>query len=224
LDGRRFDANARARAHGVRLVGVDEAGRGPWAGPVVVSAVIMPAALPPRLFGVKDSKLLTPESRERFYRLIRRRALAVSVAWAQPTEIDRVNILQATLAAMGRAVRRAAAKANTSQGSFLVLVDGPFRIPGLELRQEAVIDGDAKSLSIGAASIVAKVVRDRWMRSYARRYPGYGFGRHKGYGTKAHQRALDELGPCRAHRRSYAPIKTRLQMEGSGTRVLRVSP
>ena len=209
MTGRRFDQAARERAHGARLIGVDEAGRGPWAGPVVVSAVVLPESLPPRLAGVRDSKLLDPRSREKLFRVLRRRALAVSVAWAQPTEIDERNILQATLAAMGRAARRAAAKAAAADSKFLVLVDGPFRVPGLELWQEAVIGGDAKSLSVGAASIVAKVVRDRWMRSYARRYPGYGFGRHKGYGTKLHQRALDKLGPCRGHRRSYEPVAAR---------------
>ena len=209
MTGRRFDQLARERAQGARLIGVDEAGRGPWAGPVVVSAVVLPESLPPKLSGVRDSKLLSPRSREILYRAMRRRATAISVAWAQPSEIDAQNILRATLSAMARAARRAAAKAAAAETRFVVLVDGPFRIPELALPQEPVIGGDRKSLAVGAASIVAKVVRDRWMRSYARRYPGYGFGRHKGYGTKAHQKALDRLGPCRGHRQSYEPIAAR---------------
>lgn len=209
MGGRRFDELTRARANGARLVGVDEAGRGPWAGPVVVCALSLPESLPPALKGVRDSKLLDAARREALFKAIRRRATALSVAWAQPAEIDARNILAATLSAMGRAARRLAAKLG-AEPRLLVLVDGPFRIPGLELWQEAVVGGDGKSRSIGAASIVAKVIRDRWMRSYARRYPGYGFAAHKGYGTRQHQGALAKLGPCRGHRRSYAPVAGRL--------------
>jgi len=204
LDGRRFDADARRRAHGARLIGVDEAGRGPLAGPVVVAAVVLPEEPSPALREARDSKLMAPKSREKLFGIIRSQALSISVTWAHPKAIDEVNILQATLLAMGRASRRAAAKAGGT--SLLVLVDGPRSIPSFELPQQTVIDGDAKSLCIAAASIVAKVVRDRWMARQHRRFPGYGFAQHKGYGTKSHLTALGKLGPCSAHRRSYAPV------------------
>ncbi|NNN06411.1 MAG: ribonuclease HII [Elusimicrobia bacterium] len=209
MDGRRFDAQARARAHAARLVGVDEAGRGPLAGPVVVAAVVLPEEPSPELCAARDSKTMTPKSRERLFGVVRSQALAVSVAWAQPREIERDNILRATLRAMGRAARRAAAKSGNSP--LLVLIDGPRRALNLDLPQEAVIDGDAKSLSVAAASVVAKVVRDRWLKRLDRRRPGYGFAAHKGYGTKAHLDALDRLGPCDAHRRTYAPVAARLK-------------
>jgi ribonuclease HII len=204
LDGRRFDADVRRRAPGAVLVGVDEAGRGPLAGPVVVAAVALPEDPSEELCGARDSKTLTPKSRDRLFGVVRCQARAVSVAWAHPAAIDRDNILAATLAAMGRAARRAAAKAGG--GRVLVLVDGPRAIRRFDLPQETVVDGDAKSLSIAAASIVAKVVRDRWMARLDRRHPGYGFAAHKGYGTKAHLSALDRLGVCTAHRRTYAPV------------------
>ncbi|MBI4372010.1 MAG: ribonuclease HII [Elusimicrobia bacterium] len=208
MDGRRFDAAARIRAGAARLVGVDEAGRGPLAGPVVVAAVVLPERPSAGLAAARDSKTLTPRARERFYGLVRREAVAVSLAWAHPAAVDRDNILRATLAAMGRAARRAAAKAG---GPAHAIVDGPRRVPGLELSQEAVVDGDAKSLCAAAAGIVAKVVRDRWMARLERRYPGYGFARHKGYGTSAHAAALKRLGPCAAHRRSFAPVAEALR-------------
>jgi ribonuclease HII len=206
LDGRRFDAAAKRRAAGARLVGVDEAGRGPLAGPVVVAAVVLPEEPSAALARARDSKVMTPRGRERLFGVVRAEAAAVSVAWAHPAAIDRDNILRATLAAMGRAARRAASKAD---GRILVLVDGPRRIPDFPLAQEAVVDGDAKSLSVAAASVVAKVVRDRWMARLERRRPGYGFARHKGYGTREHLAALDRLGPCDLHRMSYAPVRER---------------
>ncbi len=208
MDGRRFDAQARSRAQAARLVGVDEAGRGPLAGPVVVAAVVLPEEPSAELSEARDSKMMTPKSRERLFGVVACQALAVSIAWAHPRAIERDNILRATLLAMGRAARRAAAKSGASP--VLVIVDGPKRAPNLELPQEAVVDGDAKSLSIAAASVIAKVVRDRWMARLERRRPGYGFSKHKGYGTKAHLAALDRLGPCDAHRRSYAPVAVRL--------------
>jgi ribonuclease HII len=208
LHGRRFDAQARTRANAARLVGVDEAGRGPLAGPVVVAAVVLPEEPSLRLARARDSKTLTPKSRERLFGVVRSQALAVSVAWAHPRDIERDNILRATLRAMGRAARRAAAKSGSSP--LLVLVDGPHRVPELELSQEAVVDGDARSLCVAAASVIAKVVRDRWMERLERRRPGYGFARHKGYGTAEHLAALDRLGPCDAHRRTYAPVARRL--------------
>lgn len=183
---------------------MDEAGRGPLAGPVVVAAVALPEEPSPALREARDSKLMTPKSREKLFGVIRSESLSISVAWAHPRAIDEVNILKATLLAMGRASRRAADKAGGS--ALLVLVDGPRRIPSFDIPQQTVIDGDAKSLAIAAASIIAKVVRDRWMIRLERRYPGYGFFQHKGYGTKIHLAALDKLGPCAAHRRSYAPV------------------
>ncbi|MFI5347376.1 MAG: ribonuclease HII [Elusimicrobiota bacterium] len=197
----------RRRAAGARLVGVDEAGRGPLAGPVVVAAVALPKEPSAELCGARDSKLMTPKGRERLFGVIYSQAV-VSVAWAYPSEIDRDNILAATLAAMSRAARRVAVKAGN--GPVLVLVDGPHPIRNFGLPQQTVVDGDAKSLSIAAASIVAKVVRDRWMERLNRRHPGYGFAQHKGYGTKSHMAALDRLGVCSAHRRSYAPVTRRI--------------
>lgn len=186
------------------MIGVDEAGRGPLAGPVVVAAVALPEVPSAELRLVKDSKQMTPKSRERLFGVVRSQALAVSVAWAYPDAIDRDNILAATLSAMARASRRAAGK--TGAASFQILVDGPRPIRNFELNQRTIVDGDAKSLCIAAASVVAKVVRDRWMERLERRHPGYGFAVHKGYGTKAHMAALEALGPCKAHRMSYAPV------------------
>lgn len=173
----------------------------------MVAAVALPEEPSKELRRARDSKLMTPEDRQRLFGVIRSQALAVSVAWAHPSRIDRDNILAATLAAMGRCARRAAAKAGG--GLVQVLVDGPREIRDFELPQRTIIDGDAKSLSIAAASIVAKVVRDRWMERLDRVHPGYGFGRHKGYGTASHLAALDSLGPCRIHRFSYEPVISR---------------
>ena len=204
MDGRRFDADARRRAAGARLIGVDEAGRGPLAGPVVVAAVALPEAPSPELRRARDSKRMTAKDRERLFGIVRSEALAASVAWASAARIDRDNILAATLDAMGRCARRAAAKAGG--GRTLVLVDGPSAIREFELPQRTIVGGDAKSLCIAAASIVAKVVRDRWMERLDHRRPGYGFARHKGYGTKGHLAALRRLGASPVHRRSYAPV------------------
>jgi ribonuclease HII len=204
LDGRRFDADARRRAAGARLIGVDEAGRGPLAGPVVVAAVALPEEPSAELREARDSKTMTPKDRERLFGVVRSQAAAVAVAWAHPALIDRDNILAATLAAMGRCARRAAAKAGG--GPALVLVDGPSAIRDFELPQRTIVDGDAKSLSIASASIIAKVVRDRWMECLDRRYPGYGFAQHKGYCTGGHLEALNLMGPCRVHRFSYEPV------------------
>jgi len=204
LDGRAFDDNARKRGRIAVLIGVDEAGRGPLAGPVVVAAVSLPKVPSKQLRQIRDSKMMTPKSRTRLFGVIRSQALAVSIAWEHPRGIDRQNILRATLSAMQRAARRAAAK--SAQEPALVLIDGPFRFPPNGLLQRPVIGGDAKSLSIAAASVVAKVLRDRWMRRLSKRHPGYGFALHKGYGTKAHLNALKKLGPCKAHRLTYAPV------------------
>lgn len=180
------------------VAGVDEVGRGPLAGPVCVAAVILdPKNLPQ---GLDDSKKLTAARREALSVEIFARALAVSVALAPAAEIDAVNIRQATLNAMARA---AGALAVAPQ---FVLVDGRD-LPELPCPGQAVIKGDATSLSIAAASIVAKVARDQLMARLDGVHPGYGFAVHAGYPTAAHRAALQQLGPCREHRRSYAPVR-----------------
>ncbi len=186
------------------IAGVDEAGRGAWAGPVVAAAVILPAdpaALAPLLGHVDDSKRLTPAARERALALIEQRALAVGVGSMSSAEIDRVGIAPATRAAM------LAALAALAVAPDFVLVDY-LTLPGLAKPQRGIPHGDAASLSIAAASIVAKVTRDRWMAAQDEAFPGYGFAGHKGYGVTAHAQALARLGPCALHRRSFRPVST----------------
>ena len=180
-----------------RVAGVDEVGRGPLAGPVVAAAVILdPARIPD---GLADSKALSSTKRERLHDDIRACALAVSVAEASVEEIDRLNILHASLLAMRRAVEA------LPEAGF-ALVDGNRVPPGLPCPAEAVGKGDALCLSIAAASIMAKVVRDRAMARLDPRWPGYGFARHAGYPTAAHLAALAQLGPCPHHRRGFGPV------------------
>ena len=184
------------------IAGVDEAGRGPLAGPVVCAAVILPKGH--RLKGLTDSKKLSEASRERLYAEIMDIALAVSIASSCPAEIDELNIRGATLAAMTRAVK--ALHIRPSQA----LIDGRDVPPGLPCYGEAIIGGDLTQPEISAASIIAKVTRDRQMRQMCESFPGYGFSSHKGYGTAAHLAALEALGPCEIHRKSFAPVaKTR---------------
>ena len=178
----------------VRIAGVDEAGVGPLAGPVVAAAVIFPPGF--GLPGVDDSKKLTPERRATLAVSIRDSALAFSVALVAPEEIDRINVYQATLAAMGRAVDGLSIKPQH------ILVDAR-RIPGCDLPQEAIIRGDAHCHAIAAASILAKTTRDALMRRYDDEFPGYGFADHKGYPTEAHREAIRRLGPCAIHRLSF---------------------
>lgn len=179
------------------LAGVDEAGRGPLAGPVVAAAVILDARMP--IAGLADSKKLSPARREALYDAIRARALCCSVAMASAEEIDRLNILQATLLAMQRAVKGLRLRPG------MVWVDGN-RLPTLDILAEAIVKGDATVPAISAASILAKVTRDRMMCELDERHPGYGFAAHKGYGTAAHLDALARLGPLAEHRRSFAPV------------------
>ena len=183
------------------MAGVDEAGRGPLAGPVVAAAVILDELRPVK--GLADSKALSQGRRERLFDEIRAKALACSIAQASVDEIDRLNILQATLLAMQRAVD------GLRLVPHQVLVDGN-RLPMLAMAAEAIVKGDAKVAAISAASILAKVHRDRLCLGLHEAYPGYGFARHKGYPTLDHLAALRLLGPCAAHRRSYAPIKALL--------------
>ena len=195
-----FAIEARLWSEGFRHVaGVDEAGRGPLAGPVVAAAVILAPGWDEPVT-LDDSKRLSPERREESFRAIRRAALAWLAVVVSPQEIDRVNILQATLAAMAGAVARLKVPPDC------VLVDGN-RLPAREARGacrwECLVQGDARSATIAAASIVAKVVRDRLMRVYGGRYPQWGFAQHKGYGTPAHLAALERFGPSPIHRRSF---------------------
>lgn len=179
------------------VAGVDEAGRGPLAGPVVAAAVILNDKQP--IAGLTDSKKLSAARRDRLFDEIRAKALCCSVAEATVEEIDRLNILQATLLAMQRAV------AGLRLKPTLVLVDGN-RLPVLDVRAEAIVKGDAKVQAISAASILAKVTRDRGLSVLHEQYPQYGFEQHKGYGTAVHLAALQAHGPCPAHRLSFAPV------------------
>ena len=179
------------------IAGVDEAGRGPLAGPVMAAAVILnPEKI---IAGLKDSKLLTEKKRDTLYELIYEHALAVSVARADVHEIDRINILQASMLAMQRAV------AGLKITPHLALIDGN-RSPKLSCQTKAIIKGDQLEPAISAASIIAKVTRDREMQQLDKEFPQYGFAKHKGYGTKEHVAALKKHGPCTIHRRSYAPV------------------
>ena len=205
----RFDLAVLENRKPAFLVGVDEAGRGPLAGPVTACAAWVPLpALPLISPLVNDSKKLTAPRRERALRLMLDSGVRFGFGFAGPREIDRVNILEATFNAMGAAVRRLFFYTGAAPSAALVLVDGPYRIKRLEgCAQEPVVDGDAKSLCIAAASIYAKVIRDRWLGVLDLRYPGYGFAGHKGYGTAAHLEALRRLGPCPEHRLSFAPVR-----------------
>ncbi|MBI4424454.1 MAG: ribonuclease HII [Elusimicrobia bacterium] len=198
----RFDEALRSHHDVAVLVGVDEAGRGPLAGPVVAAAVVLPSAELPALRGVRDSKSLTPRQREELFPVIGRLSVQRAVGWALSDEIDRHNILQASLLAM----RRAIARLRLEGAPHLVVVDGNREIPSLPHRQKPLVEADAYSQSVAAASILAKVVRDRWMDRFNGRFPGYGFGRHKGYATPEHLAALDRLGPSPIHRRTFAPV------------------
>ncbi|MBI5595885.1 MAG: ribonuclease HII [Elusimicrobia bacterium] len=193
-----FDEALRRRRGASLLAGVDEAGRGPLAGPVVAAAVILPPA-PQGLSRVRDSKVLSPARREELARLVRRSALAWGVGAASVSEIESRNILQATFLAMRRALEALGPQARAAR----VIVDGDKDLPGWDGTQEALVDGDAQSLCVASASILAKTVRDRWMRLLDPRHPGYGLAKHKGYGTKDHYEALGRLGLCAAHRPSF---------------------
>lgn len=179
------------------IAGVDEAGRGPLAGPVVAAAVILDH--PNRIRGLADSKTLTALQRERLHDLIRERALCCAIGVASVEEIDQINILQATMLAMRRAVEGLRLKPTK------VLVDGN-RLPTLDVLAEAIVKGDSLVKSISAASILAKVYRDRLCLQLDQQYPHYGFAQHKGYGTADHLAALREHGACEHHRRTFAPV------------------
>ncbi|MCL2484437.1 MAG: ribonuclease HII [Endomicrobia bacterium] len=181
------------------VAGVDEAGRGPLAGPVTAAAVILPQGI--EIPYLNDSKKLTEKKRTILFDIIKEKALAYFISSVDNTVIDEVNILQATFIAMKNSVEGLNIKPE------LCLIDGNHKIPDLKFNQEAVIDGDAKSAVIAAASVLAKVTRDRLMLEYSRQYPLYKFEKHKGYGTPVHMEALKTYGACPIHRKSFAPVK-----------------
>jgi ribonuclease HII len=182
-----------------RIAGVDEAGRGPLAGPVSAAAVILnPFDM---IEGLNDSKALTEKKRELLFDEIKERALAAECSLVSHDIINSTNILSATLAAMADAIRKI-----EPLPDFL-LIDGNQPIKSLSIIQDSIIDGDKYCVSISAASIIAKVTRDRLMREYDKKYPGYGFSQHKGYGTKQHREAIQKLGPCEIHRTKFGGVK-----------------
>lgn len=181
-----------------RIAGLDEAGRGPLAGPVVAAAVILPFRC--RLTGVDDSKQLSGAEREQLYAVILKAALGVGIGSADACEIDSLNILEATRLAMRRAVERL-----VPSPDYLLL--DAVTLPGVSIPSRPIIKGDALSISIAAASIVAKVTRDRIMAAYHETFPQYNFLSHKGYGTEEHLRQLADYGPCAIHRRTFAPVR-----------------
>ena len=181
-----------------RVAGIDEAGRGPLAGPVVSAAVILPSSFP--ISDVKDSKKLTPKKRSYLYEKIYEHAVSIGIGIVDSTEIDRINILKASLMSMAMSVD------NLNPQPDYLLIDGKFKIPSV-LPQEPIVRGDSLSISIAAASIVAKVTRDRLMERYHIDYPEFGFARHKGYPTKAHKEAINKFGCCPIHRRSFKGVR-----------------
>jgi ribonuclease HII len=201
LDPWLYEHNAQERGYSC-VAGVDEAGRGPLAGPVVAAAVVLPRSF--NLEGIKDSKKMTPLQRQDAYERIMAEAVAVGVGIIHSEEIDRINILQATYQSMRSAI------ASLSVDVDYVLVDG-YPIPRFATPQEGIIKGDSLSISISSASIIAKVTRDRIMEEMDLRYPGYGFARHKGYCTPEHLTAIYRLGVCEIHRKCFSPISEQVK-------------
>ena len=193
MDWLEFEKEAAAKGYKA-VCGVDEAGRGPLAGPVCAAAVILPENT--IIEGVNDSKKLSEKKREALFDVIKEQALSYSIAFASVEEIEEINILNATMLAMKRAVEGLDVKADYA------MIDGN-RLPNLNIDSEFIIKGDAKSMSIACASILAKVSRDRLLYKYAEEFPEYSFDKHKGYGTKVHVEALKKYGPCKYHRLSF---------------------
>lgn len=200
IDMLALESQAARRGY-CRIAGVDEAGRGPLAGPVVAAAVVLPPGL--ILPDVNDSKMLTHAEREFLFDVITREALAIGVGVGDHELVDRINILQATLTAMRDAVKKIKPKPD------FLLIDGISSVP-MNIPQRTVKKGDSLSLSIAAASIIAKVTRDRMMVKYDAKYPGYGFAAHKGYAAASHMAAIAELGPCPIHRKTFSGVKEHL--------------
>lgn len=193
MDWLEFEKEALAKGY-KSVCGVDEAGRGPLAGPVCAAAVILPKGV--IIDGVNDSKKLSEKKRESLFDVIREQALSYSIAYATVDEIEEINILNATMLAMRRAIDGLDIKADYA------MIDGN-KIPPIDIDAECIVKGDAKSMSIACASILAKVSRDRLLYKYAEEYPMYGFDKHKGYGTKVHREAILKYGPCPYHRKSF---------------------
>ena len=193
MDWLEFEKKAIAKGYKA-VCGVDEAGRGPLAGPVCAAAVILPEGI--IIDGVNDSKKLSEKKREALFDVIREQSLAYSIAYATVAEIEEINILNAAMLAMKRAVEGLSVKADYA------MIDGN-RLPEIDIDSECIVKGDAKSMSIACASILAKVSRDRLLYKYAEEYPMYGFDKHKGYGTAAHREAILKYGPCPYHRKSF---------------------
>lgn len=193
MDWLEFEKEALAKGY-KSVCGVDEAGRGPLAGPVCTAAVILPEGV--IIDGVNDSKKLSEKKRESLFDVIREQALSYSIAYATVDEIEEINILNATMLAMRRAIDGLEIKADYA------MIDGN-KIPPIDIDAECIVKGDAKSMSIACASILAKVSRDRLLYKYAEEYPMYGFDKHKGYGTKVHREAILKYGPCPYHRKSF---------------------
>lgn len=193
MDWLEFEKEALVKGY-KSVCGVDEAGRGPLAGPVCAAAVILPEGV--IIDGVNDSKKLSEKKRESLFDVIREQALSYSIAYATVDEIEEINILNATMLAMRRAIDGLGIKADYA------MIDGN-KIPPLDIDAECIVKGDAKSMSIACASILAKVSRDRLLYKYAEEYPMYGFDKHKGYGTKVHREAILKYGPCPYHRKSF---------------------
>lgn len=193
MDWLEFEKEALAKGY-KSVCGVDEAGRGPLAGPVCAAAVILPEGV--IIDGVNDSKKLSEKKRESLFDVIREQALSYSIAYATVDKIEEINILNATMLAMCRAINGLEIKADYA------MIDGN-KIPPIDIDAECIVKGDAKSMSIACASILAKVSRDRLLYKYAEEYPMYGFDKHKGYGTKVHREAILKYGPCPYHRKSF---------------------
>jgi len=195
---------AAGKAGNKLVIGIDEAGRGPLAGPVSAAAVMLPAGYSHEL--LDDSKKLSEKKRDLIFEdIMNDDRILWGLSFAEPEEIDEINILKATHASMGRAVADLLEKNGLSDEHLYCLIDG-LAVPSFPYASEGIVKGDGKSLSIAAASIIAKVSRDRKMLEYGEQYPQYGFERHKGYGTKAHLAALQDHGPTPIHRKSFAPV------------------
>lgn len=197
IDPETFEKRARKRGFS-KIAGVDEAGRGPLAGPVVSAAVILPETV--RLDHLDDSKRLSPARREKLFKAIYEQAVSIGIGLVDPVEIDRINILQASLLSMRMAVT------NLRPTPDYLLVDGNFPVEST-LPQQVLKHGDRRCLSIAAASVIAKVTRDRLMRLYDEEFPEFGFARHKGYGTEAHRAAIRSFGCCPIHRKTFRGVK-----------------
>lgn len=198
-----YELAAQKHGHSI-IIGIDEAGRGPLAGPVSAAAALLPEGYTHEL--LDDSKKLSEKKRELIYEdIMADERIVWGLSFAEPAEIDKINILKATHAAMARAVGDLLGKLGAVKEEVYCLIDG-LAVPKFPYASEGIVKGDGKSLSIAAASIIAKVARDRKMLEYAEKFPQYGFERHKGYGTKAHMAALLEHGPTPIHRQSFAPV------------------